>query len=220
MKRAITGNHSEDNLQTVKIPTLARAEELLLEAEKMNPGPWVAHSRNVAQAAEAISACLPDLNPQAAYILGCLHDIGRRYGVTGMRHVMDGYRYLQSLGYDDAARISLTHSYPIKTAAAGSARWDASQEEYDFVQNYLESIEYNPYDRLIQLCDSLALPTGFCLLEKRLVDVVMRYGFMPLTQQKWEGYFQIKTDFERQLGRSIYSLLPGVVENTFAFEIQ
>jgi hypothetical protein len=57
-------------------------------------------------------------------------------------------------------------------------------------------------------------------LEKRFVDVVMRYGFVPLTQQKWEAYFQIKADFESQIGRSIYSLLPGVVENTFSFEIQ
>ncbi len=202
----------------MKIPTLQEAEELLLEAQQLNPGPWVAHSRYVAQAAQAIAACHPDLDEHAAYILGCLHDIGRRFGVTGMRHVLDGYHFLQSMGYDDAARISLTHSYPIKTVASGSARWDATQEEYNFVQGYLDGIEYDHYDRLIQLCDSLALPTGFCLLEKRFVDVVMRYGFIPLTQQKWEAYFQIKADFERQIGRSIYSLLPGVVENTFAFE--
>jgi len=212
----MTGNPQANPAKELKIPTLQEAEALLLEAEQLNPGPWVAHSRHVAQAAQAIAACLPDLNPQAAYILGCLHDIGRRFGVTGMRHILDGYRFLQSLGYDDAARISLTHSYPIKTVAAGSARWDATQEEYDFVQAYLDGIEYNHYDRLTQLCDSLALPTGFCLLEKRLVDVVMRYGMPPLTLLKWEAYFRIKADFERQIGRSIYSLMPGVVENTFA----
>jgi len=214
----MTGKSQAGPAQAMKIPSLDETEELLVEAEQLNPGPWVAHSRHVAQAAQAIAACHPDLDDQAAYILGCLHDIGRRFGVTGMRHALDGYHFLQSKGYQDAARICLTHSHPIKTAASGSARWDTTQEEYDFVQAYLDGIEYNLYDRLIQLCDSLAMPSGFCLMEKRLVDVVMRYGMPPLTLPKWEAYFQIKADFERQIGRSIYSLLPGVVENTFAFE--
>jgi hypothetical protein len=199
----------------LKIPTLRQTEELLLEAQELNPGPWVAHSRYVAQAAQAIASCHPALDTQPAYIFGCLHDIGRRFGVSGMRHVLDGYDFLISKGFDDAARICLTHSFPIKTAASGSSPWDATQEEYGFVEAYLDGIEYNLYDRLIQLCDSLALPSGFCLMEKRLVDVAMRYGLVPLTLKKWEAYFQIKADFERQIGRSVYSLLPGVIENTF-----
>jgi hypothetical protein len=216
----MTGKSQANPAPALKIPARQEAEELLREAQQLNPGPWVAHSQHVAQAAQAIAACHSDLDDQAAYILGYLHDIGRRTGVTGMRHVLDGYHFLQSKGYQDAARICLTHSFPIKTAASGSARWDTTQEEYDFVEGYLDGIKYNLYDRLIQLCDSISLPTGFCLMEKRLVDVVMRYGIPPLTLLKWEAYFQIKADFERQIGRSIYSLLPGVVENTFSFEIQ
>jgi len=201
----------------LKIPSIPEAEELLREAQSLNPGPWEAHSRYVAQAAQAIAQHLDGVDPQAAYILGCLHDIGRRYGVTGMRHVIDGYRFLRSKGFEDAARISLTHSYPLKTVASGSAKWDGSAEEYEFVQSYLDGIEYDPYDRLIQLCDSLAMPTGFCLLEQRFVDVALRYGYNPMATQKWKAYIQIKDDYERQIGRSVYSLLPGVIENTFAF---
>jgi len=156
------------------------------------------------------------MEAEAAYILGCLHDIGRRAGVTGMRHVLDGYNYLHSLGYENAARISLTHPYPIKNAEAAADLWDGSDEEFRFIQAYLDLIDYDRYDRLIQLCDSLALPSGFCLIEKRLVDVVMRYGTNPLTIPKWKAYFAIKEDFEREIGQSIYSLLPGVVENTFS----
>lgn len=217
MNPAMTGKSFLHPMAGMKIPSLDEAESLLQEAQSLNSGPWGAHSRYVAQAAQAIAQYLDNVDPQAAYILGCLHDIGRRFGVTGMRHVMDGYRFLLSKGFEDAARISLTHSYPIKTAACGSAQWDGSEEEYEFVQSYLDGIEYTPYDRLIQLCDSLAMSTGFCLLEKRLVDVVLRYGFVPLTVQKWKAYFQIKDDFDRQLGRSVYSLLPGVIENTFTF---
>jgi hypothetical protein len=200
----------------LSIPSREASEALLLEAETLNPGPWVAHSRHVAEAASAIAGCHPQMNPKSAYILGLLHDIGRRVGVTGMRHVLDGYNYLKSLGYEEAARISLTHSYPLKNAAAGAGLWDGSDEEFRFVQAYLDGIDYDYYDRLIQLCDSLALPSGFCLMEKRLVDVVMRYGTNPLTIPKWKAYFAIQHDFEREIGQSIYNLLPGVVENTFS----
>jgi len=144
----------------------------------------------VAQAAEAIARRCAGLDHQMAYILGCLHDIGRRVGVTGMRHVIDGYRYLISLGFDETARICLTHSYPIKVAASGFGGWDGSEAELQFVQDYLDRIEYTPYDRLIQLCDSLALPNGFCLIEKRLIDVVMRYGFNQYAIPKWEAIFE------------------------------
>lgn len=199
----------------IDIPTLQKAEALLREAAKRNPGPWEAHSRKVAAAAGALAAHTPGMEAQPAFILGLLHDIGRREGVTGMRHAIDGYRYLLAQGYQGAARICLTHSYPVKNAAYGSSHWDGTEEEYQFVQSYLDAIEYTLYDRLIQLCDSLALPTGFCLMEKRLVDVVRRYGFNEYTLRKWEAFFEIKAEFERLTGGAVYNLLPGVVENSF-----
>jgi hypothetical protein len=199
----------------MRIPSLDIANALLDEAEGHNPGPWVRHSRFVAQAAEAIAGRCPDLDPEAAYILGLLHDIGRRAGVIGMRHIVDGYHFLDLPGYKDAARVCLTHSYPIKIAASGFGGWDGADDELQFVQNFLDQIEYTPYDRLIQLCDSLALPTGFCLMEKRLVDVVMRYGFNDYAIPKWRAYFDLKSEFDQMVGGSIYRLLPGVVENTF-----
>ena len=45
---------------------------------------------------------------------------------------------------------------------------------------------------LIQLCDGLALPNGFCLLEKRLLDVSMRYGCNEHTVTAGEHYIEIK----------------------------
>jgi len=63
--------------------------------------------------------------------------------------------------------------------------------------------------------DALALPSGFCLLEKRMVDVALRYGTTDYTVSKWKQIFKIKKDFESKIGCSIYSLLPGIVKNTF-----
>lgn len=194
------------------------ADELMSEAENLNPGPWVQHVQVVAQAAQRIAAHYPGMDPEAAYLYGYLHDIGRREGVTDMRHTLDGYRYLAERGFEDAARICLTHSFPIKNVHAGASKWDCPQADIDFVAAYLERIEYTAYDRLIQLCDSLALPGGYVLLEKRLVDVALRYGTNPLTIEKWQAFFAIQRDFEQVIGRSIYMLLPGVVQNTFGFE--
>ena len=33
--------------------------------------------------------------------------------------------------------------------------------------------------------------------------------------KRWEKLFEIKNYFEKKMGKSIYSVLPGVVENTF-----
>jgi hypothetical protein len=199
----------------VKIPDRDLAIHMLYEAEKLNPGNWVAHSLVAAQAAEAIAAAHPKLNSSEAYVLGCLHDIGRRYGITYMRHALDGYNYLSEQGFDDAARICLTHTFWLKGTYDYPGERDCAFEEIEFINAYLSAIEYDEYDWLIQLCDCLALPTGFCLLEKRLVDVAMRYGTTKYTAEKWKMLFATKDKIEQEIGQSIYDLLPGVRENTF-----
>ncbi len=201
----------------MKIPTRAEAERLLSEAEARNPTPWVTHSRYVALAAEKIAKHHPALDAEAAYILGLLHDIGRQEGVTNMRHTLDGYTFLQGLGYDDAARICLTHSFPVQNVNAIFGFWDCSAEELAFVEGYLNHLDYTDYDRLLQLCDALALPTGLCLLEKRCLDVALRHGVNDYSVAKWKAYLELQQRFEDITGQSIYRLLPGVVETTFGF---
>ena len=74
---------------------------------------------------------------------------------------------------------------------------------------------YDDYDHLVQLCDALALSTGFCLLEKRFVDVAIRYGTHPATVERWKTVLNIKTYFEGIICCSIYDFLPGAIENSF-----
>jgi hypothetical protein len=38
-----------------------------------------------------------------------------------------------------------------------------------------------------------------------------------MTVEKWRAFLGLQTYFEGAIGRSIYSVLPGVVENTFGF---
>ena len=69
------------------LPTRAEAEILLSEAEKCNPGPWGNHSRVVAHCAEKIAGACDDMDAEKAYILGLLHDIGRKFGTRHLGHV-------------------------------------------------------------------------------------------------------------------------------------
>ena len=66
------------------------------------------------------------------------------------------------------------------------------------------------YDQLIQLCDSLAVDYGFVILEKRFVDVTRRYGIMEGYIKGWEIAFEIKERFEKEMGCSVYDVLPDV----------
>ena len=95
------------------IPTRMEAERLLREAEQCNLGPWGNHSRVAAHCAEKIAELCDGLDVQKAYVLGLLHDIGRKFGVRHLGHVSDGYTYMMSLGYDEVAKICLTHSFNV-----------------------------------------------------------------------------------------------------------
>jgi len=203
-------------IPVVKIPSREEASKILEEASNLNPGPWVEHSRRVGQAAEVLARHIDGLDPDMAYVFGLLHDIGRRNGIHKMRHGLDGYNYLMSLGYTSVARVCLTHtSFLHDNESVIVGTWDGSREEYVEAISVLITYEENDYDKLIKLCDYISLPSGFCLLEKRLVDMSRRGGINELTLPRWESTFRIKDYFECKLGFSIYELLPGVIDNTF-----
>ena len=65
------------------LPTLGEAHMILEEATQLNPGPWVQHSIYTAQAAQIIADNCKELDSEKAYILGMLHDIGRRAAYRG-----------------------------------------------------------------------------------------------------------------------------------------
>ena len=199
------------------VPNIEEAKLILAEGSKLNPGPWTEHSFYVGKAAELIAKEDKELDGDTALVLGMLHDIGRRFGITSMRHSIDGYKFATEKGHNLWARICITHSFPYKNIDAVFGKWDCSDEEYRFVKEYLDNIDLSAYDKLIQLCDALALPTGYCLMEKRMLDVAMRHGVNEYTIKKWKATFEIQKYFEERIGKSIYSILPNVVENTFKF---
>ena len=186
------------------LPTREEAERLLEESEKMNPGPWGNHSRTAAHCAECIAGACEGIDPGKAYILGLLHDIGRRFGVRHLGHVSDGYSFMMSLGYDEAAKICLTHSFITHSLDDYVGRADTSAEELELITAELGKAVFDDYDRLIQLCDAISGSEGVMNIEDRMDDVARRYGDYP--PEKRAANRALKEYFEKKAGTDIYTL--------------
>ena len=196
-----------------KYPSIDEAKAALAEAALRNPGNWVPHSEYTAMACRAIAERCGNLDAEKAFVLGLLHDIGRYVGVVKEKHQIAGYRYCMERGWEDAARICLTHSHPTQVVSSNYQKWDISFKEYEFLKRFVENAVFNDYDRLIQLCDCLAMPYGFCIIEKRFVDVGLRYGVNDHSIIAWKKVIELKKYFEKETGCSIYQLLPGIFDN-------
>ena len=199
----------------LKLLDCKMAEAELAKAAESNPGLWAEHSRYVALACKNIASRCDDMSADTAYILGLLHDIGRYAGVSSEKHLIDGYRYCMERGWKKAAQICISHAFMIPDIDTSIGVFDVAEADYQFMKEFIKNADYDNYDRLVQLCDALSLPTGFCILEKRFVDVTIRYGMHPATVDRWLKILEIKSLFEKKTGCSIYDLLPGVIENSF-----
>lgn len=186
------------------IPGREEALRLVREAEICNPGPWGDHCRVAADCAFKIAKA-SGMDAEKAYVLGLLHDIGRKFGKGHLQHVWDGYHYMMELGYEEAARICLTHSFSCGTMDDYIGKRDVTPEQYTEIGSMLAEIWYDDYDRLIQLCDALAMAEGVVDIETRMLDVKRRYGHYP--QEKWDNNMALKAYFEEKCGKSIYEVV-------------
>ena len=185
-------------------PKRDEAEAILLDALNHNPGPWGHHSYVTAHCAQRIAQAV-GMDGEKAYVLGLLHDIGRKFGVYHMPHIYNGYHYLLELGYPEAARICLTHSFSTPDFRTYIGQYDVTDAQKEELRTLLAACEYDDYDRLIQLCDCLAGSTGVVDMEERMEDVKHRYGEYP--QEKWDNNLRLKAYFEARSGRNIYDIV-------------
>jgi putative nucleotidyltransferase with HDIG domain len=193
-------------MNELMVPALQEAEDVLLWAHEQNPGHWVDHSRTVARAAQTI-ALQCGMDGDTAYILGLLHDIGRYEGATGLRHVYAGYNLMNERGYSHNARICLTHSFPDKDIKSFYGNNDCTKDETKEIKLQLKRCEYDDYDRLIQLCDTISFPQGIGVMEIRFVNAARRYNILnKRILKKWNAFYKIKTCFDDICGMNIYHL--------------
>lgn len=96
----------------------------------------------------------------------------------------------------------MTHSFNNHTVDEYIGKLDVSGEEMEMIKTELARTVYDDYDRLIQLCDSLAGAEGVLDIEDRMNDVKKRYGFYP--QKKWDSNMRLKQYFEEKMKKDIY----------------
>lgn len=186
-----------------------QALKYLKEAERLNPGRWIEHSKKVGEAARRIAEKL-NLDIEKAETLGLIHDIGKRYG-EGTHHVIQGYRFLKDNGYDDEyANICLTHSYlnnDIICTAGGVP--DPNSGEYEFRKQFIKSHEYTIYEKIINFCD-LMCTDKFMILEQRLIEIMTRRGVDTNTVYYIKEAIKLKKEIDKLLGCNVYSLFPEI----------
>ena len=185
-------------------PSREEAQRILEDALISNPGPWGDHSRNAALCAQRIAAAA-GLDPEKAFVLGLLHDIGRKFGIYHMPHIYNGYHYMMRLGYAAVARICLSHSFSTPDFRTYIGKYDVTDEQREELRQLLSQMEYDDYDRLIQLCDCLACADGIVDMEERMLDVKRRYGEYP--QEKWDNNLLLRRYFEEKCGNDIYEIV-------------
>lgn len=99
----------------------------------------------------------------------------------------------------------------LRTERSGSRYgYRSFDEKYVFIKAFLEGIEYDDYDKLIILCDSLGDANGLCILEKRLIDTTRRCGIYPFMIDRRNKTYEYKEYFEKKMGKSVYAVLPDI----------
>ena len=189
--------------------TVEKAREMLEEARgKIPDDHWINHSICVGNSAGKIAEKL-NLDVDYAKTLGYIHDIGKSVGEF-KEHVMNGYKYIKELGYDDEyANICLTHSYlnnDVYCTAGGIPR------DIPFRTEFVKNHEYTIYEKIINLCDLMCTDVNMTV-DKRLIDIMSRRGAYENTQYHIKETYKLKQYIDEQLGFNVYDLFPSIKEN-------
>lgn len=192
-------------------PSIEKAKEILQVRKQVRSGNWIRHSENVAWAAEKIAQQI-GMNQELAYCMGLLHDIGRSFTGGQFLHIVKGYEYMNQLGYDEIARICLTHSFAIQDVYSYVGKMDISPSDVVKYQKLLGQIKYNDYDRLIQFCDCISTESGFVLPKQKFTQQTFQYGMNSFTMEKRKAVLAIGEHFERKIGRNVNEFLKGKLE--------
>lgn len=169
---------------------------------------WINHCICVGNAAGKIAEALK-LDVEYAKTLGYIHDIGKLVG-DFHDHVMNGYNYLNDLGYDEEySNICLTHSYlnnDVYCTAGGVP------SDIPFRTEFIKNHEYTIYEKIINICD-LMCTSVVNTIDRRLIDIITRRGAYENTQYHVKETYKLKQYFDDLLGYNLYDLFPEIKDN-------
>ncbi len=165
------------------------------------------HYLDVSRCAEIIAAHC-GLDSHKAKILGFFHDYGEcaEKTIPNTFHGTAGYDEMMKLGYDEIARVCLTHSF-----------WEGIYDPEYFVYDKKEvaragelisKMELDEYDYLIQLSDMLCCKRKFVKLEERVDYIIKKYKRNPEQAENMiRAAKKLKSRFDKLCKQDIYELL-------------
>ena len=172
---------------------------------------WENHSKATARVAEKIAEKC-GMDADRAYAAGLLHDIGRYKGPnTGMNHIIDGYDILMEKGLPEIARICLTHSFNPREKVNDITLADAEKDK--ILKDYMSKVEFDDYDKLIQLADYMAGAHGVTTIERRFCSVLWRLG-LTNPAEDLKTLYKLKEYFSEKAGIDVYELFHNEIEKT------
>lgn len=165
---------------------------------------WAIHSRLVGLTAKVLAERL-NLNSKKAYYLGLFHDIGRMYHLDDFSHLYKGFDFLlNKLGFS-YAKICITHAYPIKNVYSFNGEI-TNNDMKEFIIKFLNEVNYDIYDLLIQLCDSICT-YKLITIEDRYNDLKKKNKYNTFTNDKLIKLNDIKNYFDKLLNDDVYKIL-------------
>lgn len=179
------------------------------EEDSVAPSLLRQHSLLVATCAEILATKIPNMDSKKAYALGLLHDYGKVVDEKANKlfHGLCGYKIMNKIGYDEVAKICLTHTFIEKDFDADDYI-SYPKSEVKECKKLLAKIEYDEYDRLVQLSDMMVTVVGFKTLKERMRFIRDKYKLCNLTmKKKYRTVLKLKEHFDKLCGCDIYKLL-------------
>lgn len=167
------------------------------------------HTMGIAMFSRLLAMRITGLNPEKAYIMGLLHDYGKKYdeSLNNHFHGLVGYLELKELGWDAPARICLTHTFPDKEFALENYP-SYPIEDLKRVKKILADIEYDDYDRVVQYSDMFLEGLKITTLEERIAHIKQRYHLSDADEQcLLTDAMCLKKYFDAKCGEDTYIIL-------------
>lgn len=198
------------------IPSREKVRYYLEQGFKSNPNKWIIHSYLVGETCKNLAKKI-GLDPDIAYACGSLHDIGKGKADSYKDHMIEGYRLLRRDSYFFPARICLTHTFVVRDLRFYEVYSDFGKDK-EFLEDYLNSISYTDYDRLIQLVD-ISIKHEYLGIENRFKELSPYYKDDDFVTFIKGEYFKLEEYFENLAGGKVSDFLPEKDESKFPYTL-
>ena len=129
---------------------------------------------------------------------------------------MEGYNYLNNLGYKNVSKICITHNFIDNDINLTACYGPKEINTYDFIDTFLTKHPVTIYDNIVQLADLFCLETGFTTIEKRLLDITNRKGVTDNSLNHFKSVISLKDRLEEKMNCQLYDLFPEIKKEDLA----